>query len=165
METTTVKSFLDYYSRIRKITDKVVQLIPADQLDFSYMTGKFTIGDLVRHIAAVERNLFAEVVVGRPSCYHGCGKELADGYDNIVAYYDEMHRQSMDIFSGLKDEDMARSITTLNGKTTDTGNFLKALIVHEVHHRAAMCIYLNMLGIKTPPVLGLTEEQVIQHSK
>ncbi|MES2779390.1 MAG: hypothetical protein V4651_05775, partial [Bacteroidota bacterium] len=43
--------------------------------------------------------------------------------------------------------------------------FLRALVVHEVHHRGALCIYLNMLDVTTPPILGFTEEQVIQVSQ
>ena len=55
--------------------------------------------------------------------------------------------------------------TEIEGTETKIDNFLRALIVHEIHHRGALCIYLNLLDIKTPPIFGLTEEQVIQKSK
>ncbi|MBY0403884.1 MAG: S1C family serine protease, partial [Cyanobacteria bacterium] len=45
-------------------------------------------------------------------------------------------------------------VTLLNGKETALGNFLRALVVHEVHHRGALCIYLNMLDVTTPSILG-----------
>ena len=165
MEIRAMKLFLSYYERTREITNSVIQVIPHDKLDFAYRPGKFTIGDLVRHIAAIERNLFAEVVQGNPSCYKGCGKHLADGYENMVSYFNEMHRQSMEIFRTIRDEDLAKPIVTLNGREAEKGNFLRALIIHETHHRGALIIYLNLLDVKTPPILGLTEEQVIQMSK
>lgn len=160
MEIKTIDAFLTYYERTRQITHNVIAVIPPDKTDWTYMPGKFTIGDLLRHLAAIERYAFAEAVKMRPISYTGYGKELADGFENIVAYFDEMHRQSMEIFSSLKDEDLTKKIHALNGREIDMGSFLRALVVHEIHHRGALCIYLNMLGIKTPPVLGLNEEQV-----
>lgn len=165
MEIKTIASFLGYYERVREITNRVVSVVPPDQLDWTYMPGKFSVGDLVRHIAAIERNLFAAIISGNPVCYTGCGKELADGYDDVVRYFNEMHRQSMAIFRSLSDADLERTIHSASGKPTTVAAFLRALIIHEIHHRAALCIYLNLLQVKTPPVLGLTEEEVITISK
>ena len=165
MEIKTINAFLSYYERTRQITLKVIQATPHDKLDWSYMPGKFTIGDLVRHIAAIERWVFAEVAMGRKPSYKGCGKELADGYDNVVSYFNEMHSQSIEIFKSLSDEDLTKHTKTLDGKDIEIGNFLRALIVHEIHHRGALCIYLNLLHIESPPIIGLKEEDVIQLSK
>ena len=67
--------FLAYYEKTRTVTTQVIQVIPPDKVDWSYMKGKFTIGDLVRHIAAIERQVFAEIAKGNKSTYKGCGKE------------------------------------------------------------------------------------------
>ncbi|GGK79567.1 DinB family protein [Rufibacter glacialis] len=165
MEITHIKGFLNYYEKTRQITDRVVQVIPADRMDWAYMEGKFTIGDLVRHIASIERNVFAEMAIGNKPNYKGCGKELADGYDNILSYFNQMHLESIEIFKSLSDEALKRKIKSLDGKEVGLGNFLRALFVHEIHHRGALCIYLNLLGVATPPIIGLMEEQVLQLSK
>ncbi|MES2781143.1 MAG: DinB family protein, partial [Bacteroidota bacterium] len=86
MEINTINSFITYYERTREVTNRIIQVIPRDHLDWTYKSGKFTIGDIVRHIAAIERNLFMEVALQRPAAYKGCGKNLADGFDAIVAY-------------------------------------------------------------------------------
>lgn len=164
MEIKSINAFLSYYEKTRHVTSKVIQIIPHDKLDWSYMPGKFTIGDMVRHIAAIERLVFAEIAIGNKPKYKGCGKELADGYENIVEYFNNTHAQTIQIFSSLTDEDLGKNIKTLDGKDVPLGNFLRALIVHEIHHRGALCIYLNLLGIETPPVIGLNEKQVIQVS-
>ena len=165
MEITKIDAFLSYYERTRQATLKVIEVIPNDQVDWSYKRGKFTIADLVRHIAAIERHIFAEIALGNKPAYKGCGKELADGYDNIVAYFNKMQSQSLAIFQSLKDEDLKRNIKSLDGKEIELGNFLRALFLHEIHHRGALCIYLNLLNVETPPIIGLKEEQVIQLSK
>src|SRR5262245_31502715 len=104
MEITSIQSFLDYYERIRERTNRLIRLIPPEHLDFAYLPGKFTIADQIRHIAAIERYMFAENVAGRKSSYAGCGKELADGYENVLNYFNDMHRESVEIFSNLSDE-------------------------------------------------------------
>lgn len=164
MEIKSITEFIRYYERTRDITGKVISVIPADKIDWTYRPGKFTIADLVRHIAAIERCVFMEVIQGNKSTYKGCRKELADGYQNIVNYFNEMHRQSIQILNAMSDDDLHKEVKTLDGKITTAGNFLRALIVHEIHHRGALCIYLNLLGVNTPPVIGLMEEQVIQLS-
>lgn len=165
MEIKSVKEFLKYYERTREITKQVIGVTPPDKMDWTYKTGKFTIADLMRHIAAIERNVFMEVIQGHKANYKGCRRDLADGYENVINYFDEMHRQSIAILRAFNDDDLLNEVKTLDRKNTSVGNFLRALIVHEVHHRGALCIYLNLLGVKTPPVIGLMEEEVIEFSK
>lgn len=164
MEVKTIDSFLSYFTRTREITKRVIQVIPEDKLDWSYMPGKFTLADLVRHIAAIEQNVFAQVIIGKPPIYRGCGKELADGFSNVMSYFNNMHEQSIEIIKSLSDPDLARKVKSLDGKEVEIASLLRALVVHEIHHRGAMCIYLNILGLKTPPILGFSEQQVIQVS-
>lgn len=156
--------FLHYYEKTREQTKRIIEAIPQDKLDWTYQPGKFTFGDLIRHLAAIERTVFAEVSIGNPPKYAGCRKELADGYEATIRYFNDMHAQSLEIFRSIPDEALTETVKSLDGKPVELGNFLRALIVHEVHHRGAMCIYLNLVGVESPPVIGLKEEQVIQIS-
>ncbi|MGZ3902370.1 MAG: DinB family protein [Bacteroidia bacterium] len=165
MEIKSINAFLSYYEKTRQVTSKVIKVIPHEKVNWSYMPGKFTIGDMVRHMAAIERWVFAEVAIDNKPAYRGCGKELADGYDNIVSYFNRMQEQSLNIFKSLQDKDLTRSVKTLDGKDIELGSFLRALLLHEIHHRGALCIYLNLLNVTTPPIIGLKEEEVIQLSK
>lgn len=165
MEITKMEPFLAYFEKTRQATTKVIEVIPPDKLEWTYMAGKFTIGDLIRHIAGIERYIFAEVAVGNKPNYSGCGKELADGYENTVSYFNEMHRQSLEIFNSIPDDSLKKKIKSLDGKEVELSIFLRALLVHEIHHRGALCIYLNLLGVASPPIMGLMEEQVVQLSK
>ena len=164
MAFTTVQSFLDYYSRIRERTNRLLRVIPAQHFDFAYMPGKFTIADEIRHMAAIERYLFAETVAGRPSAYSGCGKELADGPENVLQYFEDLHRESLQIFENLTDADLQRKCTTPGQTQITTWKWLLAMTEHEIHHRAQLYIYLNLLQVKTPPIFGLTAEEVQEKS-
>jgi len=163
MEITSVSSFLDYYERVRERTLRVINVIPPGVMDWSYKPGKFTIADMIRHIAATERYMFAENVAGRQSCYAGCGKDLADGYEATLTFFNELHHQSVTIFKALSDTDLQKKCTTPGGEIT-TWKWLRAMVEHEIHHRGELYIYLNILDISTPPIFGLTAEEVQQRS-
>src|SRR5437660_3021108 len=112
MEITNVQAFLDYYESIRQRTRNVIHTIPHDKFDWTYKEGKFTFADLIRHIAAIERYMFAENVQFKPSRYPGYGKELADGYENVLAYMDRLHQETIAIFSRITPEDLNKKCTT-----------------------------------------------------
>src|ERR1700741_659220 len=87
MEISTIQPFLQYFGNVRERTMRVARCVPPDKMDWSYAPGKFTLGDLLRHIAVTERYMFAENVQGRASRYTSHGKEFADGRDNVLSLY------------------------------------------------------------------------------
>ena len=164
MQIQNVDAFLEYLDKVHQRTLRVVRCIPPDKLEWSYALGKFTLGDLVRHIAAIERRMFAENVQGKPSRYAGCGKELADGYDQVVLFLERMHRESVKIFSRLSPDDLNRKCETPGGVSITVWKWLRSMVEHEIHHRGQIYLYLAMLGVATPPLYGLTSEQVKERS-
>ncbi len=160
MEIRTVTSFLEYWRNIRGRTRRVVQCIPADKLEWSHKPGKFTLGDLARHLPAIERYMYAETVHGRPSAYQGCGPELASGRDAVLEYMDRLHAESVDLFGQLRDEDLQRKCQTPAGTPITTWKWLRAMFEHEAHHRGQIYLMLGMLDVATPPLFGLTSEEV-----
>ena len=160
MEIKTINPFLEYYEKIRARTKTAIAQVPADKINWTYREGKFTFADLIRHLAAIERFMYAENVKLKPSRYPGHGKELADGYQNILAYMDQMHQESMQIFTSLSDQDLQKKCTTPGGIEITVWKWLRAMIEHEIHHRGQIFTYLSMLEMKTAPVFGLTSEEV-----
>ncbi len=164
MEIRNVESFLDYFESVRGRTLRVVKAIPAEKIEWTYQEGKFTLGDLVRHLGATERYMWAENAQCKPSIYPGHGKELADGYDKVVAFIERMHRESVEIFGRLTEEDLQKKCKTPAGSPIAVWKWLRLMAEHEIHHRGQIYLYLAMLGVATPPLYGLTEEQVREFS-
>lgn len=165
MEITDINSFLEYYERIRQRTKRVIAAIPPDKIEWTYKEGKFTLGDLIRHIAAIERDMYGETVQGRQSRYLGCGVEIAEGYDNVIKYFDRCHQESVEIFRALSPEQLREKCLTAGGNPITTWKWLRAMVEHEVHHRGQIYMYLAFLDVPTPPLYGLTAEQVEERSK
>jgi len=164
MQIDAIGEFVPYWENIRGRTMRAVRCIPPDKLEWSYAPGKFTLGDLVRHLATIERYMYAETVSGRPSAYPGCGRELADGYENVIAYIERLHRESLEIFSRLTTSDLQKKCATPDGALITTWKWLRAMVEHECHHRGQIYLYLAMLGVATPPLFGLTSEEVKEKS-
>jgi uncharacterized damage-inducible protein DinB len=164
MQIHTIDGFLEYFNKVHQRTTRVAQCIPPDKLEWSFREGKFTLGDLVRHIAAIERYMFAETAVGQPSRYAGCGRELADGYEAVMTFRQTLHGQTIEILSRLGDAGLTAKCATPDGSKITVWKWLRLMMEHEIHHRGQIYLYLAMLEVPTPPLYGLTSEEVQQRS-
>ncbi len=165
MEISNIDSFLRYYESVRNRTTRVVQSVPPDKIDWTPKPGFFTFGDVIRHIAATERYMFAENARGNWSQYPGHGSDLADGYDAVVAFFHLMHSESVEILRGLSPEDLLGECTTPAGTTLATWKWMRAMVEHEIHHRGQMYLMLNLCEIERPRLYGLTSEEVRERSR
>ena len=155
-----VSTFLDYLVRVHERTRRIVVLIPPEDLEWAPHSSRFTFGGLVRHLAAVERWMYAETVHGRPSRYAGCNAELALPDGGTLAYYDRLHRESVASFRALTDERMRAKCLTPAGTPITVAKWLRAHIEHEAHHRGQLYLMLGLRGVSTPPLYGLSEPEL-----
>jgi uncharacterized damage-inducible protein DinB len=158
MEIRTIQPFLRYFDNVRERTLRVARCIPPDKMDWSYAEGKFTLGGLLRHLASAERDMWAENVQGRPS-RNGSYEKVGNDLGATLELMQRLHSESMVIFATLTDEQLAGKCVTPGGELA-TWKWLRAMVEHEVHHRGQIYIYLGILGVKTPPIFGLTSEEV-----
>ena len=160
MEIVSIGPFLHYFGSVRERTMRVARCIPADKIDWTYAPEKFTLGDILRHLAVAERYMWAENAQGHAARYTTHGKELADGLENVLAFMERLHAESIAIFSKLSNEDLQRKCMTPGNAPITTWKWLRLMTEHEIHHRGQIYLYLSMLGVPTPPLYGLTSEQV-----
>jgi uncharacterized damage-inducible protein DinB len=156
---------LEYLDKVRGRTLRVVRTIPADQLEWTPRPGRFTLGDLARHIAGAGRYLFVENALQRPSRYPGHGRELADGLDHVVAYLEATHVESMRMLRGLPPATLEAKCGTLAGAQITVWKWLRLMAEHEAHHRGQIYMSLGLLDVATPPLYGLSEPEVRERSK
>jgi len=60
-----VPSFLTYWRNARGRTVRVLEALRPEDLEWAPAPGAFTFGDLFRHLAGLERFMYAENVQGR----------------------------------------------------------------------------------------------------
>ena len=153
-------SFLAYLDSVHARTRRVAVLIPPADLEWAPAPGRFSFGDLLRHLAGIERYMYGETVLGRPSRYPGHDRSLADGFDAVLAYYDRLHLEARALFTGLSEARLMEKCLTPAGTHITVWKWLRAHTEHEAHHRGQLYLMLGLRGIKGPQLYGLSSEEV-----
>jgi uncharacterized damage-inducible protein DinB len=159
-----IPSFTNYWTNARARTTRVLDRLPESELEWSHAPGRFTFGDLLRHLAGIERFMYAENVLGRPSRYPGHSASLGAGISGVHAYMERCHAESLAMFRALSDADLHRKCVTPAGSPITTWKWLRSMVEHEAHHRGQLYLMASMRGLSIPPLYGLTEEQVLERS-
>ncbi len=157
-------SFLEYLDKVHARTVRVARCIPPDRLEAPHSAGKFTLGDLVRHVAGINRYMFAENARQRLSRYPGNDRKLADGLPNVLAYFERCHEETMAILREITPEQFNGKCETPDKTSITIWKWLRLMAEHEIHHRGQIYFYLSQLGVTTPPLYGLTSEEVLARS-
>jgi uncharacterized damage-inducible protein DinB len=75
-----------------------------------------------------------------------------------------MHRETVAIIRQVGPEGMIRKCTTPDGASITVWKWLRLMVEHEIHHRGQIYLYLAMLDVPTPPLYGLTSEQLSERA-
>ena len=164
MEITRIGPFVDYLDRVHQRTRRIVDAVRDEDLEWQAGPGRLTPGELIRHLAGIERFMYAENVHGRPARYPGHGRELADGLTATKSYYDRLHTESRKLFETLSDTRLGEKCLTPAGTPISVAKWLRSMIEHEAHHRGQLYFILGLRGVPTPPIYGLTSEEVLARS-
>jgi uncharacterized damage-inducible protein DinB len=164
VEAVTAQDFLSWFEGVRRRTRALADAAPEDRLEWAPAPGRFTAGDLLRHIAATERWMWAENALLRPSRYPGHGPELASGKTAVLEYLDRMHAEAVEIFASLTPEALHVRCATVGGADLPVWKWLRLMVEHEVHHRGQLYEILGLAGVPAPPLYGLTEPEVRSRS-
>lgn len=161
MEILRIEPFLRALKRQRARTLRVYSCVPPEQIEWRPAAGRFSFGDLLRHIAGVERFVYAEVALGRPSRYPGHRPALAEGLDATLAYADRLHHDTLDALATLTPDALQLKVSSPTGAPVRVASWLRLMPEHEAHHRGQVYLMLGLLGIETPPLFGLTSEDLL----
>ncbi|HYB93852.1 MAG TPA: DinB family protein [Vicinamibacterales bacterium] len=156
--------FAGHWRKVRSRTVRLLELVPPDNVEWSPAAGVMTIGDVFRHLAVTERWLFVEVARGGVSTYRTHGPQLGRTREEIAILLRQCHDESLRIIANFTPADWQRHVTTPAGASLPAWKWLRAMVEHEAHHRGQLYLMLRLAGIPTPPIFGLTAEDVMSRS-
>lgn len=156
---TSMAGFARYFESVRERTLRFIAAIPPDQIDFSRHPGKYTLGDLIRHIAASE-TMFAEAALDGRWVYGGHARELGASKEQAVAYLAAQHAAVMARLAAAPDAALNEKRPTLDGHPVSAWRILMLMVEHEVHHRSQISQYLVDLGVEPPQIFGKLMEEL-----
>ena len=165
MSFANIDEFLDQLDRMRNRTLRVASVIPPANIEWRYADNSFSFGDIIRHLANIERYVYAETARFRPQRYPGHSATFASGYDEIMNYFRTLHDESVEIFKQVTMDDLMKKCHSTGGFEVTLWKFLRSMLEHEAHHRGQIYMMLAALDITTPPLFGVTSEELIQHGE
>ena len=165
MEIRDLSEFIHYLDRIHQRTRRVIDQIPPDKIEWRFKDGAFSFGDIIRHLANLQRYMYAETIRFKESRYPGHDSSFVSGYTQIVEYFETKFNESRRIFLEITVKDLERKCTTPGNVEIRVWKWLRSMIEHEIHHRGQLHTLLNLVDQDSPPLYGLTSEQVKDRSK
>jgi len=158
---TSLRDFARYFQTVRDRTLAFTEPIPAEQIDFSPRPGKFTIGDLIRHIAATEKMFVLGAVEGRWG-YAGHARSLGPTKEEAIDYLMAAHEEATNRLLTAPDEVLKEKRPTPFGMAVSAWRLLMTMTEHEIHHRSQISQYLLSLGVEPPQVFGRKLEEFVK---
>jgi len=143
---------------------RLFEVVPAGREDWSPGAGAMTMADVFRHLALTERWLFVEVATGGASRYSSHARDLAPSRAAIEALLRGCHDSSMRILEAFDGAAWDRQVLTPAAAAMPAWKWLRAMVEHEAHHRGQLYLMLRLAGVRTPPLYGLSAEEVMARS-
>ncbi len=142
------EAFLAHWQGHRRLTRRVIQAFPEDQLFTFSVGGMRPFGALANEMLAIGVPMLRELVAGGTGEFVDAKTEtkaeLLARWDADTASLDELLPQIP--------VERYQETTTVFGQYTDTiTGLLLYPVDNEIHHRAQGYVYLRALGIEPPP--------------
>ncbi|WP_079507533.1 DinB family protein [Mesobacillus jeotgali] len=154
-----IKEYVKYLDGIHKRTMQYVKVIPNDFLEWKPSEDKFSIGDLLRHIAS-SRLMFLGIFEHGTWTYTGHDIGKGAFLEDISYYLEASHIKLKEGLLKIGNDVLAKKVLTLQGHEVSGWRILMAIPEHEIHHRGQISAYLQMNKIDPPQIFGLKIEQV-----
>jgi uncharacterized damage-inducible protein DinB len=136
-----------------KITQKVIEAVPADKADHRPDPISKTAMELVRHIAAADIR-FAETVL---SGQFSTAPVLPDGLKTpaeIASWYEKAYAANLDALSKTSTAQLLKIVDFRGMFQRPAVTFLMMGLHHTIHHRGQLSAYLRSMNAKVPSIYG-----------
>jgi uncharacterized damage-inducible protein DinB len=144
----TPTQFLDHWQGHRRLTRRVIEAFPEDQL-FTYSIGG------MRPFGALVNEMLG---IGVPSLHQILGAETTPFADEklttrqqLLARWDDDTRSIDELFPNIPAAKFQETMTIFGQYTSQVWDLLMYAVDNEIHHRAQGYVYLRSLGIEPPP--------------
>jgi uncharacterized damage-inducible protein DinB len=143
----TPGAFLAHWQGHRRLTRRVIEAFPEDQL-FSFSVGDMrSFGALALEMLGMATPMVRGVVTGEWAQY---APIEARPRDEILRLWDETTGQLESLWPQIPLESFQTTITAFGMYTGPVYELLLYVIDNEIHHRGQGYVYLRALGIEPP---------------
>jgi len=141
-------ALLDHWQGHRRLTRRVIEAFPDDQLFSFSLGGMRTFGEMAGELLAMAAPMAQGLATLDWETYT---PEDVDSKTQLLALWDESTSEIDEFWTKIPAERFSETITSF-GQFTGRGHWQVLYVVdNEIHHRAQAYVYLRALGIAPPP--------------
>jgi len=154
-----IEEYVKYLDGVHKRTMQYLKAIPDELLNWKPSEDKFSIADLLRHIASA-RLMFLEIFEHGSWTYAGHDISKGASLEYISNYLESCQVNLTEGLLKIGNDVLSKKVLTLHGHEVSAWRILMSIPEHEIHHRGQISTYLQMNKIEPPQIFGLKIEQV-----
>jgi len=144
----TPDALLDHWQGHRRLTRRVIEAFPEDQL-FTYTIGGMRpFGEMAAELLAMAAPMARGLATGEWETY---SPGAIGSRDELLRLWDESAPRIAEFWAKIPPERFGETITSFGQYTGPAHWQVLYVIDNEVHHRAQGYVYLRALGIEPPP--------------
>ncbi|MGV3763787.1 DinB family protein [Parapedobacter sp.] len=158
-----LKSLMAEFEYEAANTRKLLQAIPAKDIDYKPATISWTMGELAQHIATI---YYWYVGTLTQDVYDLAADRIERGkpsdIDATLDFFEKNVERARSALHSITDEDLRTPWTMKSGDHTVLGPMPRGVVArsflfnHIYHHRGEMIVYLRATGNKVPGLYGPT---------
>lgn len=144
----TPSDLLGHWQGLRRLSRRVIEVFPEDQLFTFSIGGMRPFGMLAAEMLGIAAPMVKEIVGGGAQTYQeqkpASKAELLERWDAATAELDEW-------FARIPESKFGETMTVFGQYTGQVWSHLFYAIDNENHHRGQGYVYLRALGVEPPP--------------
>ena len=137
-----------------RTTRSVLAAVPNSNLDYRPDPFAKTANELLRHIASADNFFLKSVVDGAFVPGSVRIPDNANTPEKVVEWYEEEYKRNFEAVTKLTGEQLIMTVDFRRLFERPAYTYLLAGLLHTVHHRGQLSIYLRSLGGKVPAIYG-----------
>jgi uncharacterized damage-inducible protein DinB len=142
------KQFLEHWQGHRRLTRRVIEAFPDDQL-FTYSIGGMRpFGALVNEMLGIGVPSLHQILGSEPTPF---ADEKLTTKEQLLARWDDDTRSIDELFPRIPAARLQETMTIFGQFTSQVWDLLMYAVDNEIHHRGQGYVYLRSLGVEPPP--------------
>lgn len=146
--------FLPWIQHEWETTKKVIVAIPEDKKDYRPEPKARTAAELAWHIASTDAWFFEGIIEGEFKMEESQQPAEIENVAGIIAWYEKTTPPLLERVRSLPAEKLAKPISFFGMDEHAAAEYLNFAVVHTVHHRGQLAVYLRPMGSKVPSIYG-----------
>lgn len=144
----TAEQLLQHWQGHRRLTRRLIEAFPEDQLFTHSLGGMRTFGELTLEFLAMTVPMIQELTSEEKREYE---MPNASNRADLLALWDRSTEQLEELWPGFAPATFQETQTVFGAYTSKVYDLILYTIDNEIHHRGQGYVYLRSLGITPPP--------------